>query len=77
VSDIDTWLYADDRAVGDTQVIETDTAVYYVYVTGLEEMWHSDIKTAIAQASYNDWHTSVSENFTITEKSFGKKLVMQ
>lgn len=75
VDEVDAWLYSEGRAVGDTQVIETDSACYYIYVSGVEEAWHSSIKSTVAATAYDDWHTSVSENFIIAEKPFGQKLV--
>lgn len=74
VQSFDDWCFDEARFPGDSGIIESEYGYHIMYFVGDNlPRWQIDVKADMASADYNDWYTSVSEQYTVSEHPFAMK----
>ena len=65
------WCFAEGRAAGDVDVVETEYGYHLMYYVGQDEMTFRDllIKNDLVNADTNAWYNDLVEAVSVTEKS--------
>lgn len=74
--DVNDWLYASSRKVGDTAVIRLEDSVYWVYYEGDGENYRSYlVEAALRQDAFEAWHAAYENVEAPVENKFGMRYV--
>ena len=74
VQSFDDWCFDEARFPGDSGIIESEYGYHIMYFVGDNlPRWQIDVKADMASADYNEWYTSVSEQYTVSEHPFAMK----
>lgn len=69
-TDLTDWIFAAERAAGDSQMIQTSSASYIVYyVAQGEEYWKQSVEAAVKQNNYDSWYEAMKNNYPVTKNS--------
>ncbi len=70
VDSFNDWIFADDRAVGDTGIIESDYGIHVMYMDGFGmPAWRLEAETAMASASFSAARAEMAEKYAVTVDS--------
>ena len=62
------WVFSEDRAEGDTAVIEDGETYYVVYFSGDgEESWHASVKSSLASTKLSDYIDELQDKYEVSD----------
>lgn len=71
-SAVDEWLFGEDRAAGDSAVIQGEDAYYFIYVEGSAGIYRDYlVDQSLRNAAYTEWYDGVTADATVEEQDFG------
>lgn len=71
-----TWCFDSARQTGDVAVVQTSTGYSVLYFDGYGDTYRNVlVETALRSNDYSAWYSSVTENASYTEQSYGMRFV--
>ena len=73
--EIEEWLFAEDRQVGDVDTVETDAGYYIVYYTEMgDEYWKASSVAEVTAEKYDTWFAEAEASYAVSynEQSIDK-----
>ena len=75
-SAVDEWLFGENRAAGDTAVIQGEDAYYFLYVEGSAGCYRDYlVDQSLRNAAYTEWYDGVTADATVEKQDFGMNRV--
>ncbi len=69
VKNMDTWIYADDRKIGDCEIIESDYGLHIFYYAGDgDPLALVQVRNSLVEKKYSDWYDKAQDTANIKVK---------